>query len=190
MALRNHAYEKLAALLEYPTEHPGPAVEACRAELDISYPAAAELLTDLQAYVTGTSLDMMQERYTNTFDLTPVCALEVGFHIFGEDYQRGAFLAHLRESQVEVGLGNDVELPDHLAVLLRWLARITGTEVCHDIIEECILPALAKMDECLADADNPYRNPLLAVTAVLEHDLQSGAARGASEVVTDSVTSQ
>jgi len=32
-----------------------------------------------------------------TFDINPACALEVGWHLFGEDYMRGQFLVRMRE---------------------------------------------------------------------------------------------
>ena len=36
--------------------------------------------------------EQIQELYTRTFDINPVCTLEIGWHIFGEDYARGALL--------------------------------------------------------------------------------------------------
>lgn len=163
-----HRYEHLAAALEYPTEQTAALLETCEAQFRASCPRAAELLTPLRQYLTDNPLETVQERYTRTFDLTPVCALDVGYHLFGEDWQRGPFLARLRESQQEAGVNAGLELPDHLPIVLKWLARVEGTDVHDDMVRECVLPALAKMDACLADSDNPYRHLLRAIAAVLK----------------------
>ena len=178
MAPTQHRYEQLAALLEYPTEDTAAVAGACREHLRVTCPPAAPLLDGLHAWLSDSSLEMAEERYTHTFELKPVCALDIGYHVFGEDCQRGAFLALLQESQQRAGLGDEVELPDHLPVVLRWLAHVEGTEEYCDMIQECILPSLAKMDESLADADNPYRGVLRAVAAVLEQDVRSEVSAG------------
>lgn len=75
----------------------------------------------------------------------------------------------------------EIELPDHLPVILRWLARIYGTEICTDMVRECVLPTIRRMDNALAPARdahgnveggaNPYREVLQAVALVLQSDL-------------------
>ncbi|MFQ5810070.1 MAG: nitrate reductase molybdenum cofactor assembly chaperone [Armatimonadota bacterium] len=173
MAPIQHRYEQLAALLEYPTEETAAVAAGCREHLRVVCPPAAPLLDGLHAYLGENPLTTAEERYTHTFELKPVCALDIGYHVFGEDCQRGAFLALLRERQERAGLTGEVELPDYLPVVLRWLALVEGTEEYRDMIQECVLPSLAKMDESLADTDNPYRDVLRAVAAVLAQDLRS-----------------
>jgi len=166
-----HRYERLAALLDYPNEQTAAQLEACLSELRERFPEAAGRLAGLRDFLHDQPVWAAEELYTHTFDINPVCALGVGYHLFGEDYRRGLFLAKLRESQEEVGLTGERELPDHLPVVLRWLARVYGTELHSDMVSECVLPALRKMDEGLAEGTNPYRGVLQAVGLVLEQDL-------------------
>ena len=60
----------------------------------------------------------LEELYTRTFDLNPVCTPEVGWHIYGEQYRRGRFLVQARELLKIVGVDERGELPDHLMSLL------------------------------------------------------------------------
>jgi nitrate reductase assembly molybdenum cofactor insertion protein NarJ len=46
--------------------------------------------------------DEYEELYTKTFDVQPICYLDLGYVIFGEDYKRGAFLLHMQEEQQKV----------------------------------------------------------------------------------------
>lgn len=168
---RSDLLEELAALLGYPDEETETHLCTCLSVLRNQLPEAAELLAAWQAYMSDHPLEHVQELYTQTFDLNPVCTLDVGHYLFGEDYQRGVFLAHLRGSLEEAGLEESGELPDHLPVVLRWLARVPGTEMHKDMVTECVLPALCKMHECLADGSNPYKSVLRTVTLVLERSL-------------------
>lgn len=171
MADNLHRYEQLAILLDYPNERMAARLERCLSELGDCCPEAAERLAGLRGFLRDQPVGAAEELYTHTFDINPVCTLDVGYHLFGEDYRRGLFLAHLRESQEEVGLTGERELPDHLPVVLRWLARVYGTELYTDMVSECVLPALRKMDGVLAEGTNPYRGVLQAVAVVLEQDL-------------------
>lgn len=171
----------MAALLEYPTDGTLALLKAFRAQVRHSLPRAAEWLGGLEAYLVANPVESVQELYTSTFDLTPVCTLDIGYHLFGEDYQRGRFLALLRESQEKTGMKEERELPDHLPVLLRWLARVRESEVYSEMLEECVLPALSKIDGCLVDSANPYRGLLQAVAVILKQDLKSGVSTEKSE---------
>lgn len=163
--------ERLATLLDYPGEGVAERLEGCASALEGRLPEAAAPLAPWRTFLDGHSLAEAQELFTHTFDLNPSCSLDVGYYLFGEDYQRGLMLAHLREHQERAGLGPQEELPDHLPVVLRWLARIHGTDTYREMIADCALPALGKMDEALAEGQNPYRGVLRAVALTLEQEL-------------------
>ena len=104
------------------------------------------LLTDRAGseYFSGFCLEIhkfslleLQELYTRTFDLSPVCALEVGYHLFGEDYKRGEFLARLRETENPYELGQEQQLPDYLPVVLRLLGQMEDAEERAAMIGYC-----------------------------------------------------
>jgi len=116
-----------------------------------------DLANDFVRAVENLSLSELQELYTRTFDLNPACALEVGYHLFGENYKRGEFLANLRETEAPFDLGQARQLPDYLPVLLRLLPKLQDQELRASLIAECLIPAIEKMLTTFKDAGNPYR---------------------------------
>ncbi len=46
---------------------------------------------------SSTQLWEVEEAFTRTFDVNPACALEVGWHLFGEEYTAAMFLVRMRE---------------------------------------------------------------------------------------------
>ena len=112
-----------------------------------------------------------EELHTRTLDLNPPAAPYVGYQIWGESYQRGTFLARLNRELLDAGVDAGGELPDHLAPVLRYLAR---TQAPLPELTELCGPALQRMHSALrkAEPDNPYVELLEAVSAVCR-DLKS-----------------
>ena len=162
----NDAYEQLADLLEYPEVNWAPMMKAY-ANIDPPEP--------FESFRTGIeelSLSHLQELYTRTFDLNPVCALEVGYHLFGENYKRGEFLANLRQTEAPFDLGQEHQLPDYLPVLLRLLTKLEDEEELRaSLISECLIPAIGKMLAPLQDGENPYRYLLETVRTALRSEV-------------------
>ena len=165
---------QLADLLEYPAE-------SWRARVDSPSAFSEEngALAEFLAAVDLLSLTQLQELYTRTFDLNPVCALEIGYHLFGENYKRGEFLANLRETEAPFDLGQKDQLPDYLPVLLRLLTKSTDEELKTSLIAECMLPAIAKMLKSFNDNDNPYQYLLKALqnTLLAQPGVESAVVR-------------
>ena len=111
--------------------------------------------------------DGLEELYTRTFDLNPVATLEIGWHLWGEQYERGRFLADLRALQEALGVENVTELPDHLTVLLLTIARMRDPKA---LITQ-ISPALDKIAAPLIEHGNPYRHLIAAVKSTLQGEL-------------------
>ncbi|HXI23208.1 MAG TPA: hypothetical protein VNG71_04970 [Pyrinomonadaceae bacterium] len=154
-------YDKLADLLEYPNSDWDSRIMFC---------ADNEGLTKFRSRVDALTLTDLQELYTRTFDLNPVCALEIGYHLFGENYKRGEFLANLHRTEEPFDLGQEHQLPDYLPVLLRLLTRLDDEELRAALISECMTPALEKMLKALGDSENPYRHLLVAIDALLQKE--------------------
>jgi len=152
-------YEQLADLLEYPNTN---------FDSRITTGAGGDLLTPFRSAVAELTLSDHQELYTRTFDLNPACALEVGYHLFGENYKRGEFLANLRETEAPFELGQAQQLPDYLPVLLRLLPKLEDQDLRSSLITECLVPAIEKMLKTFKDAANPYRSLLEAVRTRLQ----------------------
>ncbi len=179
-------YEIYADLLDYPTDDWPARVADCKGLMNHTpTPCAALLLEFLQA-IEGLPLSILQERYTQTFDLNPVCNLEIGYHLFGENYKRGVFLANLRETEAPFTLGQAHQLPDYLPVLLRLLVKLEDAELRGDLIAECLTPALDLMTAALQKAGNLYGRLIAAIGATLKEEapqasppVETTAGRGA-----------
>jgi nitrate reductase delta subunit len=154
--------EALALALDYPL--PGRLETLWRLWIECPRSGPKQKLERFLRQVEDLSLEEWEELYTRTLDLTPTTAPYVGFAVYGESYQRGEFLAALTRAFREEGVDPGSELPDHLANVLRYLARAKNP--LPELAE--ILPqALATMHKTLKtlDAKSPY---LLVLEAASE----------------------
>ena len=162
MINQRNNYEVFAGLLEYPDE---------QWAVPIGIGGETDALANFRCGIEELTLNDLQELYTRTFDLNPVCALEIGYHLFGENYKRGEFLANLRETEASFELGQEHQLPDYLPVLLRLLTKLQDEELRSSLIGECLIPAIDKMLRPLKESDNPYRFLLETVRATLQTEV-------------------
>lgn len=160
-------YDLLARLLSYPAAEYRLAARACQRLLRESFPETPNQLERFAAHVETASLEELEELFTRTFDLNPVCCLEAGWQLYGEDYNRGSFMVKMRQQMRAHGVPESIELPDHLANLLPLLARMEPEEA-GPLCASSILPALEKMQAGLGGTDNPYAEVLAAVRALVE----------------------
>ena len=70
-------FEMLADLLRYPGEDWLPHLADCARVLAPVDPEAARSLEDLVTSLEGRTVEQMQELFIQTFDLSPVCSLEM-----------------------------------------------------------------------------------------------------------------
>lgn len=156
-----------ADLLEYPTPALSQQTKAAVERLTKWSPEAAVRIDGFQKHVDASNLEQMQELYTRTFDIQPVCYPYVGYHLFGESYKRGAFMAMLNEGYRKYGYSAGNELPDHVGIILRFLgSSIAGrnSEFGQTLLNEGLVPTLEKM---IAGFDAQPGNPYAAVVSGL-----------------------
>lgn len=158
---RTRVLDAFAELLTYPAADPAPAARRCR-ELVLRR-GAADGLERFLARAERAGPHELEEAYSSTFDLQPSCAPYVGHHLCGDGPQRGLFLARLAEVYHRDGFTGPGggELPDHLAVVLRYLAATPTGEARQALLEDGLVPALDKMLAAVEDPENVYR-PVLA----------------------------
>lgn len=154
------------SLVTYPDEGYAGRARHFAATQAGSDPAAASHADDFARAIALLSLTEQQELFTHTFDLNPLCALEVGWHLFGEDYRRGAFLVEMRQELATRGISEGGELPDHLSSLVR-LAGALAEQDARSLISQSLLPALVKMREPLDKTENPFRLLMQAIHRLL-----------------------
>lgn len=159
--------EMFADLLGYPCGTETDTAAKGVAALCGDFPEAAALLGEVRSFFADTSRERVEEIFTATFDLQATCAPYVGFHLFGEGYKRRVFLAGLSAIYSSHGFPTGGELPDHVAVVLRFLASSPAGEQTREIVEDGLIPALSKMVGKFGDAGNPYKNVFRALQRVL-----------------------
>ncbi len=163
-------HEILADLLDYPVADWQARCDECKELLTVESESFVSQFSLFASETERLSLSDLQELYTRTFDLSPVCALDIGYHLFGENYKRGVFLANLRETEAPFDLGQEHQLPDYLPVLLRLLTKLNDEELRDALIVDCIIPALEKMLKTLSEGENPYRHLIAAANRKLKSE--------------------
>jgi nitrate reductase delta subunit len=159
-------YDALAGLLTYPGEDYRQRLARCRELLADNQPEAVALLDRFETATKELSATQMEELFTHTFDLNPVCSLEVGWHLYGENYSRGEFLVSMRQHLREFRLPESTELPDHLTHVLAAVCRMKPAQADR-FISTYVLPALEKMLAGLSGKDCPFEFVLESIRSVL-----------------------
>ncbi|HLO32359.1 MAG TPA: molecular chaperone TorD family protein [Anaerolineales bacterium] len=164
-------YNLFADLLAYPTSALLRQTEECLAQLQESHPDATSALEKFHHGVQQHTREKMEELYTVTFDMQPVCYPYIGYQLFGESYKRGAFMAQLNEAYHAFGYSAGQELPDHLSIVLRFIGLDAANrqgDFCQALLDEGLTPALGKMLQTFAaPSENPYFGLLSALQSFL-----------------------
>jgi nitrate reductase delta subunit len=169
-------YDRLASLLSYPNEDYRQRLARCAEALLGVEPGASLLVTGFLRQIEAFSTEQLQELYTQTFDLNPVCSPEVGWHLFGEQYERGEFLVKMRQQLRRFALPESAELPDHLSHVLAVLGRMEQREA-DEFAVACVYPALDKMRAAWSGKNNPYESVLGAIARFVESQHARPAAQ-------------
>jgi nitrate reductase molybdenum cofactor assembly chaperone NarJ/NarW len=164
---QSRLYALLARLLSYPGPEYRLAARAAHRLLSEEFPEQPGQLDRFSTWVQGAPLEELEEVFTRTFDLNPVCCLEVGWQLYGEDYNRGSFMVQMRQQIRAHGLAESMELPDHLSNLLPLLGRM-APEQAGPLCASSILPALIKMQKGLDGTGSPYEEILLLLHRLIE----------------------
>ena len=160
-------YQRLAEVIDYPDPDLFQGVDECIALSAPIHEEVSGLLKEFRTSLGKIPLGAMEELYMRTFALEAACYPYVGYQLFGDGNHRGMFLAGLKEHYQIYDFSSANELPDHLGVMLRFLARDDDKEEREELLSLCILPALRKMVQRFSDEGNPYRNLLKAILLLL-----------------------
>lgn len=183
MPSRPEHYEDLAMALEYPTPSTRKAANEAAERLGSGESAHARMaaaIAELASFLEQGGLEEAEERYTSLFDMKPVCTLNVGWHLFGDTYDRGALLAALVPELDTRAIDHHHDLPDYLPTLLRLLGRTDDAEERALLAHAVIMPALQKMASCLEQSTDPWS----CVVRALPELLAAECPRGRVEIPT------
>ena len=156
----------MAGILRYPDRGYHDRVSSCRRALEGHYRTAADCLHSFAKEIEGKPLEQLEELYIQTFDFNPRSTLDVGWHLFGEDFNRGAFLIKIRREMARLGVPESAELPDHLAHILAVLGRMEP-EAARNFAVSCVIPAVSKTLDGIPEG-NPYHQVIEGIVALLD----------------------
>jgi nitrate reductase delta subunit len=154
MAAPDGAVDRLAALLEYPSATFAAELAACRGNVAALTPEVISGLERFAAAVDGLSTTALQERYTETFDFSAACTLDIGWHLYGERYERGVFLSELRPQLANAGIAEASELPDYLPRVLVLVDRLGPARGA--ALRPLVARAVATLIAALGERGSPY----------------------------------
>lgn len=163
---RAYVYDSLGALLDYPSSDFHNKLSVC---LQRVMAAGSQALPHVKRFADGTndlSVRDCEELFTRTFDINPVCALEVGWQLYQENYERGMFIVRMRRLMKQFELPESKELPDHLSHVMQAAGRLNDDELA-GFASEYVLPAVEKMLKGFTKTDNPYKHALTAIQSEL-----------------------
>jgi nitrate reductase delta subunit len=159
-------YDALANLIVYPQ---AGFMELLDESLTVSCGELNSMLGEFRLQTAQIGIPRLQEIYSEVFDFRPETSLYVGHHLFGEEIRRNLFMAQLRGQYREAGIPDMVELPDHLAEVLRFLAVATADDDRVELIRYCLLPAVQHLLHAFK-SENPYTYLLQAILFALRQD--------------------
>lgn len=177
-------WDAFAGLLGYPGGRGERLTSEWTPRLVARFPGLEGELAPLVELASRLGEGECEELYTRTFDGSSERALELGWHLHGENYARGVLLVRLRALLRQAGLDEGGELPDHVSNVLRLLGRVDET-MARALVDNVLAPALDKALEGFdggakaerAETDNPYRKVLAALREALRDE---GAPRSAA----------
>ncbi len=159
-------YAELAVLFSYPKWNVHEQANKCMLALQDAPRVAVEEFRKFHSEIASLSCPELQELFTRTFDLNPLCTLEIGWQLYGEDYGRGEFLVKMRQHLRNCGIPESGELPDHLSHALTLLAKLPEEEAA-EFASVYLLSAIDKMRNAWKENRNGYAHLLEATFALL-----------------------
>ncbi len=158
--------DALASVLTYPGRDYAERVLRYRDMAAVEAPAAVEQAEAFMANIEGKSLSELEERYIQTFDLNPLCSLDTGWQLFGEEYNRGLYMVKIRDEMRRLEIPETTELPDHLTNVLPVLGRMPEEDAISFAVC-CVIPAVDKILRAVKKGD-VYRPLIQGIANVLE----------------------
>lgn len=173
--IKNDAYIKLSELLKYPHEDIMPKIDDAIKEV-AEYPGCAELLEEFKKKVKKLSFDDLQGTYSYTFEFSGDQTLDLGHYLF-EGFKRAHNLLYLKETYKSYGMPFDEvakgELPDHLPIMLKFMATVDDEELVKDLRGGMVIKALEKLIKNFDENQkNPYYPLVKVVYKVIDKDVK------------------
>mgnify|MGYP001575145747 CR=1 FL=1 len=169
-------YIVFADLLRYPSQDYTVKAQECLNMLQKNYPEGAEEIKPFVDYMYSHSQDQREELYTKTFDVQPICYLDLGYVLFGEDYKRGAFLLHMQEEQLKASNDCGTDLSDNISNMLTLFTKTDNQELLDELAVKILIPGIEKMISEFKQARVDLKMKILKKLhrAVIQEELNHG----------------
>jgi nitrate reductase assembly molybdenum cofactor insertion protein NarJ len=163
-------YAMLAEMFRYPTYRLKTFSGDWKEIVDEYDPALHSELDPFLEHISEKPLTFQQEYFVATFDVQPLCVLDTGYVLFGEDYRRGQFMANLSMEHKKAGNNCGSDLPDHLPNILMLLSKMKDRDVAEELTCSLLLPAVESMIAGFRNRRNYYAGLLRIVYTVMQKD--------------------
>lgn len=169
-------YPLFAEIFRYPTEDFNEHIVRCLDVIAQKYPQLMETFKPFANYMLDKELLDQQELYTKTFDVQPICYLDLGYVIFGEDYKRGAFLLHMQQEQQNFNNDCGHDLSDNISNILTLIPKHNDQNFINDLAVDIMIPGLKKMISEFESARVDLKVKVLKKLhkAIIQEDLNQG----------------
>lgn len=174
------SYDGLARLLDYPEEKEGLLQSYGSLASYLNQSGIASPTESFGELIQGSTLAELQEDYVAHFDFNPAAAPYLGHHLYGDNQKKGAYMIRVKQEYIRHDFTPaGCELPDHLAVLLGFLAHLArrGEDaVRRQFIADLVLPGLNKLVEACAPRNlSPWLTLVEAAGLLCSADCREGA---------------
>lgn len=160
---RADSYEALSRLVDYPAEKAGLQSDCTMVSAFMKQQKMdCQLLSTFAGFAETSPLAALQEEYVATFDFNPATAPYLGHHLFGDNQKKGGYMIMLKQEYQRCGYCPEgVELPDHLSVVLGFLAHLARQEGAvsrQKFIADCVLPGVERLHAAFPDRqESPWK---------------------------------
>lgn len=173
IATEQRIFAQFGEILRYPDAELAAKLRILADLLAPGHALAAQHMETFIGVSSDASMVFLEEHYTRAFDLAPQAPPYLSIYLFGaENPQRGQFMAGLNGAYAEAEYDCEGELPDHLALVLRY-AAVSSPAEWEELREACLFAPLKMMSLALEKAGNPYSH-LLASLKSYVRSLKSG----------------
>ena len=156
-------YQVLANMFRYPEEGTMQYFSEFREMIQVEMPEKAGDMQQAVDKHMQLSIRDQQEYYLKTFDVQPICYLDVGYVLFGEDYKRAQLLVNLQSEHKKAEVECGSELGDHLPNVLTLLSKVTDPDFAEELGFIITTPAVRFMLTKFKNIDTNYYQELLEV---------------------------
>ncbi|MBS1488778.1 MAG: hypothetical protein JST43_14455 [Bacteroidetes bacterium] len=169
-------YTVLADLFRYPGNNYPDVVAHCRQIMQEQYPEAVQDIDVFADYINSHTADEREELYTKTFDVQPICYLDLGYVLFGEDYKRGVFLLHMQHEQQKACNDCGTDLADNLCNMLTLFHKTRDQQLMNELVVKILIPGVKKMIAEFAQARVELKTKVLKKLhrAIIQEELNNG----------------